>query len=76
MNKIINDGTRSHAHFQRTLLFDDSDELVAANQKISQNIRMLNECINPRKNPKIQALIDEIINDASLVKPHDEMKML
>ena len=80
MGKIINDGndgndgTRPHA-VQRKRLFDNSDELFAADQKRSQN--MLNESINPPpKNPKIQALtdeimIDEIINDSSLVKPQD-----
>ena len=28
---------------------------------------------SPHNHPKVQALIDEIINDSSLVKPHDEM---
>ena len=63
-----------HVVVQRKRLFDDSDELFAADQKISQKVS--NESINlpSPKNPKIQALVDEIINDSSLLKPH-EMKI-
>ena len=74
-DEIVSDGnSRGPYAVQRKRLFDDSDGLFAAHQERSQN--MLNEPINPPKNPKIRALVDEIINESSLVKPHDEMKIL
>ena len=78
VDEIVNDSNSTNISrpyaVQRKRLFDDSDELFAADQKRSEKV--LNESINPPspKNPKIQVLIDEIINDTSLVKPH-EMKI-
>ena len=42
----------------------------------NRNKISIHNAINPPKKPKMQALIDEIINDSSLVKPHDKMKIL
>ena len=75
IDEIVNDGNSTSSSrpyvVQRKRLFNDSDELFAADRKTTQ--KGLDESINP---PKIHALIDEIINDYSPVKPHDEMKIL
>ena len=67
VDEIVNDANSTSSSrpydVQRKRLFGDSVEFFAADQKRSQKV--LNESINPPspKNPKIQALIDEIIND-------------
>ena len=72
LDEIVNDGNSTSSSrpyaVQIKRLFDDSDELFATDHKRSQKV--LNESITKESKDT-----DEIINDSSLVKPHDEMKI-